>query len=193
MKLPQITNGEKYVGLYVVDFGGHCGVGFTGQEVQELLESEKYKDCKVFKIHKAYADGRLELAGVRAEIFSLESGMFFYAADEQAGKKDFDRLVTLAVKVTPPCHAKVHLAKAAADKFVTAIIYPAEYEDEFSAWLLDGDYKTSGMAEGGLGAVESYYAAGLDIIETHQLFGRSDDISRTGHELVSHLKAAVQR
>ena len=71
MRLPKVQNSEKYAGLYVFDFGGHTGVGFTAQEVAELLESEKYRDCKVYKIHRAYPDGRLELKGVRAEIFQL--------------------------------------------------------------------------------------------------------------------------
>ena len=193
MKLPEIKNSEKYVGFYVVDFGDHCGVGFTGREVEEILESEKYKDCKIYKIHKAYPDGRLELKGVRSEMFSLESGMFFYESDEKAAKKDFDALVSLAVRVAPDCNAKVHLARVSAESFVTAIIYPAEFEDEISSWLLDGDYRTAGSAEGGIGAVERYYASNIEIIEQHQLFGKSDDISRTGQELLRDIKLAVQR
>ncbi len=50
MKLPEIKNPEKYVDLYVVDFGDHSGVGFTGSEVAELLESEKFKDVNPGKI-----------------------------------------------------------------------------------------------------------------------------------------------
>jgi hypothetical protein len=53
MKLPELEKSEKYVGLYIFDFGDHTGVGFTAQEVAELLESEKYRDGKVYKIHKA--------------------------------------------------------------------------------------------------------------------------------------------
>ncbi|MBC8481904.1 MAG: hypothetical protein H8D47_04485 [Planctomycetes bacterium] len=193
MKLPQIKNGEKYVSLYVVDFGDHCGVGFTGCEVEELLESEKYADVKVYKIHNAYPDGRMELKGVRAETFSLESGMFFYAADQRTADRDYNSLVALAIRTQPPCRAKVQLAKLADDKFVTAYIYPAEYDDEISKWLLDGEYRAAGFAEGGFSAIEGYYAAKPEIIETHQLFGSSDDISRTGQELFTNLKVAVQR
>jgi len=46
MKLPELEKPEKYVGLYIFDFGDHAGVGFTTQEVAELLESEKYQDGK---------------------------------------------------------------------------------------------------------------------------------------------------
>ena len=50
MKLPELEKPEKYVGLYIFDFGDHVGVGFTAGEVAELLESEKYRDGKVYRI-----------------------------------------------------------------------------------------------------------------------------------------------
>ncbi|MHC4475419.1 MAG: hypothetical protein ACYTEL_07230 [Planctomycetota bacterium] len=193
MKLPELERPDRYVGLYVVDFGEHTGVGFTGREVAELLESEKYQHCKVYKIHKAYPDGRLELKGVPGQTFQLEAGMFFYSTDLETGESDFRQMVNLAVRMAPPCRAKVHLAKYSEDKFVVGIIYPAEYDDEVSRWLLDGEYKTSGAAEGGVGAVQRYYDAKPEILERHQLFGQAWVESRTGEELLAHLRSAVQR
>jgi len=94
MKLPELQNSRKYVGLYVFDFGEHTGVGFTAEEVAELLESEKYKDGKVYKIHKAYPDGRLELKGVLKETFQLEAGMFFYSSNIDTARCNFCLLYT---------------------------------------------------------------------------------------------------
>ncbi len=193
MELPKLQNSERYVGLYIFDFGDDAGVGFTAKEVAELLESEKYKDCKVYKIHKAYPDGRLELKGVPAQTFQLEAGMFFYSADLETANRDFKQLVNLAVKTTPPCRAKVHLAKYGVDKFVVAIIHPAEYDDEVSSWLLEGEYKTAGAAEGGTGAVQRYYDQKPQILERHQLFGKYAFESRTGEQLLASVKLAVQR
>jgi hypothetical protein len=193
MKLPKLQNSEKYVGLYIFDFGDHVGVGFTAEEVAELLESERYKHCKVYKIHKAYPDGKLELKGVLAQTFQLEAGMFFYSHDLETAESDYKRLVNLAVKSSPPCRAKVHLAKFSDNKFVVALIYPAEYDDEVSFWLLDGQYKTSEQAEGGVGTVQRYYDSTPEILDRHQLFGKSELISRTGEELLASLKLAVQR
>jgi hypothetical protein len=193
MKVPELEKPERYVGLYIFDFGDHAGVGFTAEEVAELLESEKYKDGKVYKIHKAYPDGRLELQGVQSETFQLEAGMLFYSNELQTARRDFKELVNLAVKSSPPCRAKVHLAKYADDKLVVALIYPAEYDDEFSSWLLDGEYRTDGAVEGGIGAVQLYYDRKPEILDKHQLFGQSEAISRTGSELRSSLKMAVQR
>jgi hypothetical protein len=193
MKLPELKKPEKYVGLYIFDFGDHAGIGFTAQEVAELLESEKYKDGKVYKIHKAYPDGKLELKGVRAEIFQLEVGMFFYSSELEPARRDSKQLVNLAVKTAPPCRAKVHLAKYNDDKFVVALIYPAEYDDEISSWLLDGEYKTGGAAEAGSEAVQRYYDYKPQILDRHQLFGKSALMSRTGEELLASIKLAVQR
>ena len=193
MKLPKLEKPEKYVGLYIFDFGDHVGTGFTAQEVAELLESEKYKDCKVYKIHRAWPDGKLELKGIRAETFQLEAGMFFYSTELETAKKDFKNLVNLAVKSAPPCRAKLNLAEYKDDKFVVAVIYPAEYDDEVSSWLLDGRYKTSGTAEGGIEAVQRYYDNQPKVLDRHQLFGKSEQISRTGQELLASIKSAVQR
>jgi len=193
MKLPELEKPEKYVGLYIFDFGDNVGVGFTAEEVAELIESEKYSHGKVYKIHRAYPDGKLELKGVPAETFQLEAGMFFYSNDLETGRRDFKELVNLAVKTSPPCRAKVHLAKYSDDSFVVALIYPAEYDDEISSWLLDGEFRAAGVADGGVGAVQSYYDREAEILDRHQLFGTSESISRTGQELYTSLKLAVQR
>ncbi|MHC4119845.1 MAG: hypothetical protein ACYSWO_20305 [Planctomycetota bacterium] len=193
MELPKLEKSEKYVGLYIFDFGDHTGVGFTAQEVAELLESEKYRHGKVYKVHRAYPDGKLELKGVPAETFRLEAGMFFYSNDRETSERDFKRLIDLAVGTAPPCRVKVHLARCGGDRFVVALIYPAEYDDEVSSWLSAGEYKTSGAAEGGLGAVQRYYDRNAEILDRHQLFGESESASRTGEELLASLKLAVQR
>jgi hypothetical protein len=119
--------------------------------------------------------------------------MFFYSTDLDTARRDFKTLVDLAVRTTPPCRAKVHLAKYSDDKCTVALIYPAEYDDEVSSWLLEGRYKTTGAAEGGIEAVQSYYDHNPKILERHQLFGKSDIISRTGQELLASTKVAVQR
>jgi hypothetical protein len=193
MKLPKLERPEKYAGLYVFDFGDQTGVGFTAEEVAELLESERYREGKVYKIHRAYPDGRMEIKGVPAQTFQLESGMLFYSATPNEAMSDYKNLVSAAVAAEPPCRAKVHLARYAEDKFAVTLIYPAEYEDEIASWLLARNYRTAGAAEGGTGAIERYYRDDPEILERHQLFGASEGVSRTGDELLVSLKRAVQR
>ena len=193
MEVPKLDKAERYVGLYVFDFGEHAGVGFTAEEVAELLDSERYKGGQVYKIHKAYPDGRVELKGVRGELFELEMGMFFYSGDIAASRGDYEGLIQLAMRLAPPCRAKVHLAKFGDDSFAVGLIYPAEYDDEVSSWLIGGGYRTAGAAEGGIEAVGRYYEREREVLERHQLFGRGKFESRTGEKLLSNLRAAVQR
>lgn len=193
MNIPKLSNPEKYVGLYVVDFGDACSTGFTAEEVAELLDSEKFSHIKVYKIHRAFNDGRLELKGVTNNTFQVEAGMFFYAADQLAAKINFDRLVRIAVTDAPPSRAKVHLSKYDDDCFVTALIFPAEYNDEFSRWLLDANFRTTGEVIGGIAAVNEYYSVAPRIVERHQLLGDSYWNSKTGDELLVSAKIAVQR
>ena len=193
MKLPEIKNADRYIDLYVVDFGGHSGVGFAADEVSELLESEKFKDVKIYKIYRAYPDGKMELKGVPSQIFQLEAGMFFYESDETAARGDYKRLVNAAVSTAVPTKAKVHLAKYNNDKFATALIFPAEYNDAVSRWLLDIDYKTQGAAEGGIEAVKRYYDTKPEILERHQLFEQKQIESLTGAELLAATKRALVR
>jgi hypothetical protein len=193
MQLPNINNAPRYVGLYVIDFGDHSGVGFTAEEVAELLDSEKFKDVKVYKIHNAYPDGRMELRGVRPQLFQVEIGMFFYSQDAETAQRDYKELLKLAVEQAPPSRAKLHLAKYADDKYVVALIFPAEYNDEYSAWLLDCEYKTSEEVTGGISAVQQYYKDSPEILKRHLIFGSSQNESRTGEELLSYTKVAVQR
>jgi hypothetical protein len=193
MKLPKLQKPDRYVGLYIVDFGDHTGIGFTAQEVAELFESERYNDCKAYKIHKAYPDGRLELKGIHREIFQLEAGMFFYSTDIETARDDYKRFVKLGVETNVPCKAKIHLARYNPDRFVVALIYPAEYDEEISSLLLEHDYKTAGEVVGGTAEVTIYYEDKPEILERHQLWGQSSVESRTGEELLAATKMAVQR
>ena len=120
-------------------------------------------------------------------------GMFFYAPNETIAKSNYDRLISIAVSDAPPSRAKVHHAKYDDNSFVTALIFPAEFNDEFSKWLLDAGYKTTGEVAGGISAVNDYYRQAPEILERHQLFDNSKIISRTGDELLASVKLAVQR
>jgi hypothetical protein len=193
MKLPEVENAPKYTGLYVIDFGDHCGVGFTSREVAELLESEKFDACKVYKIHNARPDGTMELRGVRRELFQLESGMLFHAYDRDTAAREYKALVSLAVRTAPPSRAKVHLTRLADDRFATVLIYPAEMDEEFARWLKDGAYATSAAAEGGIEVISRYYQQGGEVLEKHQLWASDSWGSMTGVELLKAVGMAVVR
>ena len=193
MNLPKIEKPQKYTGLYIFDFGDQTAIGFTATEIAELLESEKYADGKVYKIHRAEPDGTMEITAVPRRRFQLEAGMLFYCRDEAAARDDFQRLADIAEETLPPCRAKTHLARLTDDKFLVALIYPAEYDDQISSWLIKANFKTAGPVEAGTQCVTRYYNSNAEILEKNQLFAENSIKSRTGSELFNNLKHAVQR
>ena len=192
MKLPEVQDADKYTGLYVVDFGGHCGVGYVADEVAELLESERFADVQVYRVHRAYPDGTMELKGVTKETFQLEAGMFFYAAEEQTARADFQRLITWADEQLPPGRCKVHLANIG-NSCLTALIYPAEFDEAFSRWLQDGSYQTCGQVEGGTGAVQRYFDSRPKVLERKQLWPSESIESMSGQILLEATSRAIVR
>jgi hypothetical protein len=96
MVLPSVTHPERYRGLYVYDFGQWCAIGYTAEEIAILLEDQQTSGGQVYRIHRAQPDGTIEIAGVSTERFGLESGMFFYRADGDAARADYEQLAAAA-------------------------------------------------------------------------------------------------
>lgn len=193
MKLPELNNSGNYVGLYVIDFGDHCAVGYTAAETACLLESEKYADAKVFRIHRAMPDGTMELKGVTHDRFRLESGMFFNCNSEVQAKADFNTLAEYAGEILPPCNAKLQLAHDTQGNQILGLIYPAEYEDDISAWMLKSGFKGSGAVDAGISQVTKFYNSGYCINKSCQLTAATNIPARSFAELESSTGRTIQR
>ncbi|RKY10112.1 MAG: hypothetical protein DRP56_01685 [Planctomycetota bacterium] len=192
MKLPDIKNAGQYTGLFVVDFGDHCGVGFVAEEVAELLDSEQFTDIKVYQVYRANPDGTMELKGVNKETFQLEAGMFFYANDAESARGDYQRLLAWSDQQLPPARCKTQLADTD-NAHLVALIYPAEFDEAFSRWLLDGNYRTIGQVEGGTGAVQRYYDAEPEVLERKQLWPATSIERLQGEALLEATNRAIVR
>lgn len=195
MNMPELMEPARYTGLYIVDFGEQVAVGYTGPEVEMLLESEQYRGLKAYKIHRALPDGSLELRGVPAVRFTMEDGMIFCRRNREDAKADYDQLVHLAHTSPPPCRMKVHLSRrdGEATDYVTVAIFPAEYSDDVSQWLLDLEYKGGDRAEGGTSQVSLYYELPHEIIERSQLWPAKDGADRSREEVYASTRRAIQR
>jgi hypothetical protein len=195
MKLPELENPEKYAGLYVFDFGGgQVAVGYTADEVAVLLESQKYQEGKVYRIHRAMPDGTLELAGVSRRRFGTEDGLFFYAMSEEGSRVDFERLCRLADQSPPPCRMKAHWSRLAGARYphVAAVIFPAEFTHDVAAWLSAAGFDGGEFVEGGPSQVTSYYEAQPVVVERRQ-FWPAQSGSRSADEVLATTHLAVQR
>lgn len=197
MKLPAVENPERYRGLYVFDFGEWTAVGYTADEIEALLESEKYRGGAVYRIHRAYPDGRMELRGVAPQRFHFESGMFFRRAELADARRDFDALLAAAERQPPPSRAYVHLAECReqgdGSPFVTALVYPAESDDDVAEWLLGIGFAGGELVEGGVSHVTNYYDDLVRIIDRRQLWSAAGHAARSAEELFASVRRAVQR
>lgn len=196
MILPQIENPALYAGLYVFDFGEWSAVGYTAEEIAVLLESDEFQDGKVYRIHRVSPDGQMELRGISRGRFQTEGGIFFYRKELDAARDDFNEIADVADNVPPPTRAFLHLADrsaGSAPRFVTALVYPAEYDDEMSRWLLEIGFVGGDFVEGGSSHVTNYYEEANTILERKQLCGRSAIPSRSTDEILASVRRAVQR
>ncbi len=193
MQLPLTDQPEKYVGLYVIDFGDQCAIGYTAEEVAVLLDSKEYTEVKVYKIHRAQPDGTMDLHGVTRTRFNLESGMFFHCRDENSGRRSFQELLDNYADQPPPCRVQLQLAQSPEGKLVIGLIYPAEYDNEMGHWLADIGFNVAGSVDAGISQVEHYYGGGFEILEQRQLWPQKSLQTRTREELFANLGRALQR
>jgi hypothetical protein len=123
--------------------------------------------------------------------------MFFNRSDLSAARNDFHQLEEIARRTAPPCRAYVHLADRGVhegvSRYVTAVIYPAEYEDEMSRWLLEAAFAGGDTAEGGPSHVSNYYQEPNEIIARVQLHAAGAIPARSPDEVLGSVRQAVQR
>lgn len=197
MKLPQLDNPQDYRGSYIFDFGEWTAVGYTAEEIAILLESEAHRSGSVYKIIRVSPEGGLELRGVPAERFQKESGLLFNRDHADAARDDYQALIALAEQDAPPCRCFVRLIDrgqiSGVVRFATALVYPAEYEDEVSNWLLRNDYAGGDTVEGGPSHVADIYAESHTVLERQQLWSRTSTASRSADEVLRNVRQAVQR
>ena len=193
MQLPWTDQPQKYVGLYVIDFGDQCAVGYTAEEVAVLLDSEEYAHVKVYKIHRAQPDGTMDLRGVTPARFNLESGMFFHCPDENSGRRHFQKLLADYDRQPPPCRSQLQLARRPDGTILIALIYPAECDDEMGSWLSDLEFNLPGPVDAGISQVSRFYAAQFEILQKQQLWPQKSRQNRSREELFASLGRALQR
>lgn len=195
MKLPALEHPDRYIGLYVVDFGSTCAVGYTAEEVAMLAESEQYAHITLYRIHSARPDGTMELKGVPNARFQLESGLFFYSRDLVAARSEYDEIHSLADGHLP-CRAQLLLGSLGQDArrlpFVVGLAYPAECDEDVSRWMLDNEVAAGEYTDGGAGRLESI-RRDARVIDSAQIHAAPNRRARLRQEVFACVGEAIQR
>ena len=179
----------------MVDFGQTVGVGYTAEEAAMLLESEAYRDVTVYRIQRAAPDGTMELKGVSKRRFQLETGLFFYSADLPTARRDYSDIRALARRAPLPCRAELFLAQLpepAQLPFLVGLSYPAEHDEDLSAWMLNHNVTAGRRADGGVGQLHVIRERAR-VIESTQLHAHPARRARTREQVLASVGQAIQR
>ncbi len=197
MKLDQldIDDPQRFLDLFVVDLGdGRVDVGYTADEVAELIESEQFAGARVYRVSDAEADGELELVGVPAERFSLEAGMFFAQEYESPARADYEELRRLLTKAAPPARCRIALGhcKDWRATYMTGLIYPAECDAAISRYLLEHDYR-GGISVAAGTSIVADFNRDATVLESDAFQASPDRQAREGEQLRAAVGDGVQR
>jgi hypothetical protein len=194
MLLPSLENPQAYQGLFVIDFGDSTSVGYTAAEVAMLLEMERFQSAKVYRIHSASPDGRIELLGVPVSRFMLESGVFFYSRTPEEARVAFDTLGLLAESHPIPSRAKLQYAAfpGASYPHAAGLIYPAEFDSDWSGWLIRVAFSGGEICDAGISAVSDWNDQ-AKVSGSIQLWGAVDRGARPLAELIESVGVSLQR
>ncbi len=160
-------------GRFIYELGGIKRYDCSAEDIAIWLEDPQQRGGTIYRVHRAYPDGRMEIKGVSADRWQLESGLFFYRGNLPGARADFSAL-SQAGELAPPCRCFVHLAdRLSADsvsRYVTALVFPSEFEDDIADWLLERNFAGGDFVEGGISHVTNYYADPKTVLDRAQLW-----------------------
>ncbi len=195
MRIPGVANPERYVGLYVYDFGTHVSIGYTASEVCMLRESPAHRGGTAYEIYRVHETGGFELRGAVDSRLRGREALCFLRGDSQAARRDYDELRRMAKTHRLPCAAELHLARI--DSFelphVTAVLYAASATSLMATWLSSIGFAGGDHVIGGVDACAEFLGADRVGIDSCDLPASADCRDRTVDEVLSSVDVPVQR
>ena len=195
MRIPPISNPERYVGLYVYDFETHVSVGYTALEIRYLRESETYRGGTAYQIYRVTETGGLELRGASDERLTAREAICFLRADAAAARRDYDSLRQLAEQTPLPCAVTLQLAKNATydPPNVTALLYPASATTAIANWLEHSNFAGGDRVVAGIDVHAEMANIDTARIDSCQLPSLIDYTDRPAEEVLRRVHQPLQR
>ncbi len=158
MKIPPLKNPQRYIGLYVFDFGDWVSAGYTAEEVEILLGSSEYKNGQAYRIYRVDSQDRVELVGISPGDLLGDSMLLFASAGEDQARRDYDSLFEMARQRSLTCSVEMVLAEFSEGEmaFGVGLIYPYHAEKNVSDWLLAGGFAGGESVSGGTEVLQDY-------------------------------------
>lgn len=195
MRLPPIRHPDRYVGLYVYDFGTHTSVGYTASEIQVLRESKAHRGGSAYQIYRVTDSGVYELRGVADERLAVSEAICFLRRDRAAARRDYDALRRAAECSPVPCVVKMQLANVSSFEppHVTALLYKASASAVLSGWLSRCGFDGGDRVIGGTDVHDAFVGADAVRIDLCRLAALLDYRDRSPEEVLKAVDQPVQR
>ena len=195
MKLPALTDPQRYVGLYAFDFGDWVSVGYTAPEIDLLLADKTHGSGQAFRIHRVDEQGRIELAGVSARDLTGDDIMLFACSDAEIAAEMFSQLRKLAAERQLPCSTQLNLVDIADldPPHAVCMIFPRHARSPVATWLSETGFNGGDMAMGGPTILQTYHASNAIPIASCRLPGKMDCTVRSPDEVLGSVRRTLQR
>ncbi len=195
LKLPPISDPDRYVGLFVYDFKTHVSVGYTADEIRILRTSEKHSQGQAFEIYRANEVGGFELRGASTERLNARESICFLRNHHSDARADYDQLVALAKAHPLQVATELMLTKMHdwQPQHVTALTYPAIAANAISGWLSDRQFTGGDELACGIDRSRELYREGVLRIASIELPTQIDYTSRSAEEVLRRVDELVQR
>ncbi|MBX3395335.1 MAG: hypothetical protein KF841_08200 [Phycisphaerae bacterium] len=136
-------------GRFVVRFRGATQQYLAAHEVLELLDQDAQAVQEIFRVHRAYPDGRLDLVGVAPVTFSDVDGILLLCETTLQARADYDALIAAAGRSPPPCRVEVRFAHTPHfdAPHVVALAFSAACGEGVAQWLAAVDFDSRSRVE----------------------------------------------
>ena len=193
-KLPVLSDPEKYAGLYIFDFGNRVSVGYTAEEIEFLLAESKYAGGGVYKISRAFPDGKLEIRGVKPLAWNVTTGIVFWFEDHEETVKAFEQLKTQAITAGTPGEFSLSIIRSPGPEYPFAIImrYFQELDEAIAAWLLKIEFQAGAFVEAGPRVITRVLTNSTELV-CERLGADTFRKSRTRDQVLSSVDLDIQR
>jgi hypothetical protein len=195
MKLPPLKDPQRYVGLFVFDFGEWASVGYTAEEVGILLASPEHAAGAAFRIYRADESGHLELTGIKPDELQAEEIIIFARSSADRAGDDFNDLRKLAQTTPPPCNIRLELVDVPETdpSHIVGLLFPRHANPQVAQWLSDAGFAGGDVVMAGEHVRRLYHQSGASPVMSTVLPAGSDRRPRTPEEVLATVREPVQR
>ena len=195
MRIPHVQHAERFVGLFVFDFGTHVSVGYTAAEIAILKATEAHASGTALEIYRVTEAGGFELRGLTDERLHAREAICFLRAEALHARRDYAALHDAARNRPIACRAELALATVQSFKppHATALIYPVAAAPAVSGWLADVGLDGGDTVIAGADVYRSFLADGEVQFPSEVLPSQLDYSDRSAEQVMRTVDLPVQR